>query len=131
MRVADQYWRMRRSRRHQFIAFRSGYHGDTAGAASLGAAALFQTASPGWNFPVIQVPSIEALEALGPAETAKVAAVVIEPLIQGAAGMRLWPPGTLRVVREWCSRTDTLLIVDEVMTGFGEPVECLRVNMRA
>jgi len=42
---------------------------------------------------------------------------VIEPLIQGAAGMRLWPPGTLRVVREWCSRTDTLLIVDEVMTG--------------
>src|SRR5438876_10440742 len=49
----------------------------------------------------------------------KVAAVVIEPLIQGAAGMRLWPPSTLRVVREWCSRTDTLLIVDEVMTGSG------------
>jgi len=119
LRVADQYWRMRRSRRHQFIAFRSGYHGDTAGAASLGAAALFQNASPRWNFPVIQVPNIEALEELGPAETAKVAAVVIEPLIQGAAGMRLRPPGTLRVVREWCSRTDTLLIVDEVMTGFG------------
>lgn len=119
LRVTDQYWRMRRSRRHQFIAFRSGYHGDTAGAASLGAAALFQTASPRWNFPVIQVPNIEALEALGPAETAKVAAVVIEPLIQGAAGMRLWPPGTLRAVREWCNRTDTLLIVDEVMTGFG------------
>src|SRR5206468_791696 len=119
LRVADQYWRMRRSRRHQFIAFRSGYHGDTAGAASLGAAALFQNASPRWNFPVIQVPNIEALEALGPAETAKVAAVVIEPLIQGAAGMRLWPLGTLRAVREWCNRTDTLLIVDEIMTGFG------------
>jgi adenosylmethionine-8-amino-7-oxononanoate aminotransferase len=119
LRVADQYWRMRRSRRHQFIAFRSGYHGDTAGAASLGAAALFQNASPRWNFPAIQVPNVQALEALAPAEMAKVAAVVIEPLIQGAAGMRLWPPGTLRVVREWCSRTDTLLIVDEVMTGFG------------
>jgi len=119
LRVADQYWRMRRSRKHQFIAFRSGYHGDTAGAASLGAAGLFQTASPRWNFPVIQVPNIEALEALGPAETAKVAAVVIEPLIQGAAGMRLWPLGTLRAVREWCNRTDTLLIVDEIMTGFG------------
>ncbi len=118
LRVADQYWRLRRSRKHQFIAFRSGYHGDTAGAASLGAAAMFQTGSP-WNFPAIQVPDINALEALGPAEIAKIAAVVIEPLIQGAAGMRLWPSGTLRAVREWCSRTDTLLIVDEVMTGFG------------
>ncbi len=44
---------------------------------------------------------------------------LIEADIQGAAGMRLWPPGTLTAVREWCSRTDTLLIVDEVMTGFG------------
>src|SRR6266436_5080354 len=119
LRVADQYWRMRRSRKHQFIAFRSGYHGDTAGAASLGAAALFKIASPRWNFPVIQVPDISALEALAPAEAAKIAAVVIEPLIQGAAGMRLWPPGTLRAVREWCDRTGALLIVDEVMTGFG------------
>src|SRR5438034_2470267 len=119
LRVADQYWRLRRSERHQFIAFRSAYHGDTAGAASLGAAAMFQTGSPRWNFPAIQVPDINALEALAPAEIAKIAAVVIEPLIQGAAGMRLWPSGTLRTVREWCSRTDTLLIVDEVMTGFG------------
>src|SRR6266566_5458633 len=119
LRVADQYWRLRRSERHQFIAFRSAYHGDTAGAASLGAAAMFQTGSPRWNFPAIQVPDINALEALAPAEIAKIAPVVIEPLIQGAAGMRLWPSGTLRTVREWCSRTDTLLIVDEVMTGFG------------
>src|SRR5205809_4662449 len=119
LRVADQYWRMRRSRKHQFIAFRSGYHGDTAGAASLGAAAMFQTRSPRWKFPATQVSDVRALEALAPAETAKIAAVVIEPLIQGAAGMRLWPSGTLRAVREWCDRTDTLLIVDEVMTGFG------------
>ena len=119
LRVADQYWRLRRSRKHQFVAFRSAYHGDTAGAASLGAAAMFQTGSPRWNFPAIQVPDINALEALAPAEIAKIAAVVIEPLIQGAAGMRLWPSGTLRTVREWCSRTETLLIVDEVMTGFG------------
>src|SRR5947209_2566309 len=89
LRVADQYWRLRGSVRHQFIAFRSSYHGDTAGAASLGAAALFQSGSPHWNFPVIQVPDVAALEALGPAEVANVAAVVIEPLIQGAAGMRL------------------------------------------
>src|SRR5256886_11491339 len=100
LRIADQYWRMRRSRKHQFIAFRSRYHGDTAGAASLGAAAMFQTRSPRWNFPAIRVPNIQALEALAPAEIAKVAAVGVEPLIQGAAGMRLWPPGTLRAVRD-------------------------------
>lgn len=119
LRIADQYWRLRNSRKHQFIAFKSGYHGDTAGAASLGAAAMFQIGHSHWNFPAIQVPNVVALEALSPAEVAKIAAVVIEPLVQGAAGMRLWPPGTLRVVREWCDRTDTLLIVDEVMTGFG------------
>jgi adenosylmethionine-8-amino-7-oxononanoate aminotransferase len=119
LRIADQYWRLRHSRRHHFIAFQNGYHGDTAGAASLGAAAMFQIGSTRWNFPAMQVPNIRALEALAPAEIAKIAAVVIEPLIQGAAGMRLWPPGTLRAVREWCSRTETLLIVDEVMTGFG------------
>src|SRR5947209_221464 len=119
IRIADQYWRLRHSRRHQFIAFKSGYHGDTAGAASLGAAAMFHIGSSHWNFPAIQVPNITALERLSPAEVAKIAAVVIEPLIQGAAGMRLWTAGTLRAVREWCSRTDTLLIVDEVMTGFG------------
>ena len=112
-------WRRRHSRRHQVIAFRNSYHGDTAGAASLGAATMFQVGSTRWNFPAMQVPNIRALEALEPAEIAKIAAVVIEPLIQGAAGMRLWPPGTLRAVREWCNRNDTLLIVNEVMTGFG------------
>jgi adenosylmethionine-8-amino-7-oxononanoate aminotransferase len=119
LRIADQYWRLRNSRKHQFIAFKSGYHGDTAGAASLGAAAMFHTGLSHWNFPAIQVPNITALERLSPAEMAKIGGVVIEPLIQGAAGMRLWSPGTLRAVREWCDRTDTLLIVDEVMTGFG------------
>ena len=119
LRIADQYWQLRHSRKHQFTAFKSGYHGDTAGAASLGAAAMFQIAPSHWNFPAIQVPSVKALEGLSPAEVAKVAAVVIEPLIHGAAGMRLWPVGTLRAVREWCDRTDTLLIADEVMTGFG------------
>src|SRR5256884_300749 len=119
LRIADQYWKLRHSRKHHFVAFQNGYHGDTAGAASLGAAAMFQIGATRWNFPAIQIANINALQALAPAEIAKVAAVVIEPLIQGAAGMRLWPPGTLRAVRDWCSRTETLLIVDEVMTGFG------------
>jgi adenosylmethionine-8-amino-7-oxononanoate aminotransferase len=119
LRIVDQYWRLRHSRKHRFVAFRSGYHGDTAGAASLGAAAMFQAGPSHWNFPAVEMPNAEALERLSPAELAKIAAVVIEPLIQGAAGMRLWPPGTLRTVREWCNRTETILIADEVMTGFG------------
>ena len=111
--------RLRNSRKHQFIAFQNGYHGDTAGAASLGAAAMFQIGPSRWNFPAIQVPGMKALEQISPTEVAKVAAVVIEPLIQGAAGMKLWPPETLKNVREWCDRASALLIVDEVMTGFG------------
>src|SRR5438874_4908311 len=119
LRTAAEYWRLRNSRKHQFIASKSGSHGDTAGAASLGAAAMFHIGPSHWNFPAMQVPNVTALERLSPAEVAKIAAIVIEPLIQGAAGMRLWPSGTLMAVRKWCDRTDTLLIVDEVMTGFG------------
>src|SRR5919198_2606353 len=62
LRIVDQYWRMRNSRRNQFIAFQHGYHGDTAGAASLGAAAMFQAGGRSWNFPAIQIPSVSALE---------------------------------------------------------------------
>ena len=119
LRTADQYWRLRASRRQQFIAFQNGYHGDTAGAASLGATAMFQVGPGRWNFPATLVPNLKTLECISAMETAKIAAVAIEPLIQGAAGMKLWPPGTLKGVREWCDRTGALLIVDEVMTGFG------------
>jgi adenosylmethionine-8-amino-7-oxononanoate aminotransferase len=119
LRIADQYWRLRNSRKHQFIAFQHGYHGDTAGAAALGAAAMFQIGPTRWNFPAIHVPDLKTLDRMSAPEAAKIAGVVIEPMIQGAAGMKLWPPGTLPAVREWCDRTGALLIVDEVMTGFG------------
>ena len=58
LRIADQYWRLRNSRKHQFIAFQNGYHGDTAGAASLGAATMFQIGPSRWNFPAVQVPGL-------------------------------------------------------------------------
>jgi adenosylmethionine-8-amino-7-oxononanoate aminotransferase len=119
LRIADQYWHLRNTRRTQFIAFQNGYHGDTAGAASLGAAAMFQVGPSRWSFPAVRVPTLAALERMSATEVAKTAAVVIEPLVQGAAGMKIWPRGTLKAVREWCDRTGTLLIVDEVMTGFG------------
>jgi adenosylmethionine---8-amino-7-oxononanoate aminotransferase len=119
LRITDQYWRLRNSRRNQFVAFQNGYHGDTAGAASLGADAMFRIGPTRWNFPAISVANVKALERISATEAAKIAAVFIEPLVQGAAGMKIWPAGTLRSVRDWCDRTDTLLIVDEVMTGFG------------
>jgi adenosylmethionine-8-amino-7-oxononanoate aminotransferase len=119
LRMVDQYWRLKNTRRQQFIAFQHGYHGDTAGAASLGSAAMFLIGPTRWNFPAKLIPDLKTLERISGPDAAKIAAVVIEPLIQGAAGMRLWPPGTLHAVREWCDRTGALLIVDEVMTGFG------------
>ena len=70
----------------QFMAFRNSYHGDTAGAASLGAATMFQIGSTRWNFPAMQIPNIRALEALEPAEIAKIAAVVIGAAYPGSRG---------------------------------------------
>ncbi len=119
LRMADQYWHLRSSRRSQFISFQQGYHGDTAGAASLGAAAMFQLGTTRWNFPATLVPTVTALQQMSAPDVAKTAAVVMEPMIQGAAGMRVWPAGTLKAVREWCDRSGALLILDEVMTGFG------------
>ena len=119
LRIAHQYWRLQGTGRHRFIAFKEAYHGDTAGAASLGAAAMFQNGAANWNFPALTVDSVEELEALSAQEAGQIAAVVIEPMVQGAAGIKLWPPGTLTAVRGWCARSGALLIADEVLTGFG------------
>ncbi|MEO7165525.1 MAG: adenosylmethionine--8-amino-7-oxononanoate transaminase [Spartobacteria bacterium] len=117
LRIVSQYWQLKGSKRRTFVAFRDAYHGDTAGAASLGAAAMFGGAVTGWQFPVERIESVAQLPQLPKPE--EIAAVVIEPIIQGAAGMKIWPSGTLRQLRDWCDSTGTLLIADEVMTGFG------------
>jgi adenosylmethionine-8-amino-7-oxononanoate aminotransferase len=119
LRIVSQYWQLKGSRRHRFIAFEHAYHGDTAGAASLGASAMFGGAGWRWNFPVTQVSTVEELAALPADVLAETAALVIEPMVQGAAGIRVWPSWTLKAVREWCDRSKTLLIADEVLTGFG------------
>ncbi len=117
LRIVSQYWKLKGSKRRTFVSFRDAYHGDTAGAASLGAAAMFGGEFEGFQLPVQRVGSVEELQKLkDPGETA---AVVIEPVIQGAAGMKIWPEGTLKRLREWCDSVGTLLIADEVMTGFG------------
>ena len=117
LRIVSQFWKLKGSKRRTFISFRNAYHGDTAGAASLGAAAMFGGWIEGSHFPVRRVANVGELSKTPDSD--EVAAVVIEPIIQGAAGMRVWPDGTLRRLREWCDKVGTLLIADEVMTGFG------------
>ena len=126
MRMARQFWGLTgQPERRRFVSFDRAYHGDTFGAASLGGIPMFhqRLSVPGelagGAGDVARVASVEELEAWTDEESAQVAAAVIEPLIQGAAGMRLWPAGTLRRLREWCDRRGVLLIADEVMTGFG------------
>ena len=119
-RMAAQYReRSGEPGRRRFVAFDGAYHGDTVGAASLGGIPAFHGLFASTGYEVARLASIEALEALSPDEAAGINAVILEPLIQGAAGMRLWPVGMLRRIREWCDRHGTFLILDEVMTGFG------------
>ena len=99
-----------------FIAFDQAYHGDTMGAASVGGVPVihdrFRTLG-------LRVQFVRGMEELRGVAAGDCTAVIIEPLIQGAAGMKTWPPGMLRELREWCDDRGVFLIVDEVMTGFG------------
>lgn len=126
VKLAVQCWQHRgQPRRVQFLAFSNAYHGDTMGASSLGGINAFHGRFSAFHFPSVHVASMEELEArttpgaADPIAVESLAAVVIEPLIQGAAGMRLWPAGMLARLRAWCDRHGVFLIADEVMTGFG------------
>lgn len=103
--------------RTRFVSFGGAYHGDTMGAASLGGIGAFFDRFGQVGYSVRRVDSTDELQSLTSPET--INAVILEPLIQGAAGMRTWPPGMLTAVREWCDRHGIFLILDEVMTGFG------------
>ncbi|MEI8293964.1 MAG: adenosylmethionine--8-amino-7-oxononanoate transaminase [bacterium] len=120
MKMAIQFWQMEgHGQRSRFIAFENAYHGDTLGAASLGGIGAFHRQVAGHQFPVTRISDPEALDALPGFYHGDVAAVVIEPLIQGAAGMRTWPKGMLQTLRRKCDEAGVFLILDEVMTGFG------------
>lgn len=102
--------------RRGFVAFENGYHGDTLGAASLGGVGRFFSSIAGFGPEVHLARTVADLAALPSQE---IAAVVIEPLIQGVNEMTPWPDGMLRELRAWCQREGVHLILDEVMTGFG------------
>ncbi|MEX0993220.1 MAG: adenosylmethionine--8-amino-7-oxononanoate transaminase [Solirubrobacterales bacterium] len=124
LKMAFQYWQQGEAterRRTRFVCLEQAYHGDTVGSVSVGGIDLFHEMYRPMLFDSIKVPpgDTEALaRTLGECGS-DVAAVIVEPLVQGAAGMQLQPRGYVRSVRELCDSCGTLLICDEVATGFG------------
>jgi adenosylmethionine-8-amino-7-oxononanoate aminotransferase len=124
LKMAFQYWQQapdRRPERTTFVRLENAYHGDTIGSVSVGGIDLFHSAYGPLLFGALEVPAGDAaiLDRVLADAAGKVAAVVMEPLVQGAAGMLLQPPGYLRAVKELCDAHDVFLICDEVATGFG------------
>jgi adenosylmethionine-8-amino-7-oxononanoate aminotransferase len=126
LKIAAQYWRNRGEQRGKFLAFRHGYHGDTAAAMAVSDPATGMQGRASEVLPhaiVAELPRDEAgaakLDELLAREAASLAAIVIEPLVQGAGGMIFHDDATLRRVRDAADRHRLLLIADEIFTGFG------------
>jgi len=122
LKMAFQWWAQRgEPDRTKFIYLENAYHGDTLGAVSVGGIDLFHSLYHPLLFDswAARAGDAEYLERLLEEHGRSVAAVIIEPLVQGAAGMLMQPDGYLRAVRELCDRHRVLLICDEVATGFG------------
>jgi len=136
LKMAFQYWQQRGGRlrrKTRFIALQESYHGDTLGAVSVGGIDLFRRLYRPLLFPTLRIPSpyrspwdrsrrhepLERLESILKRRHHQVAGLIMEPLMQAAAGMLPTPPGFLKEVRSLCSEYNVLLILDEVATGFG------------
>lgn len=136
LKMSFQYWLNRGEMRRKFIAFEGGYHGDTAGAMSIGRGSPFWKKFEPLMFSIDLVPypftfdeddqieqkedaALQAIEALLDKSPSDYAGIFLEPLVQGAAGMRMCRSEFLRKLRILCNRHRMLLIFDEVMTGFG------------
>jgi adenosylmethionine-8-amino-7-oxononanoate aminotransferase len=139
LKMAFQYWQLRgEDKRTSFVSFKNAYHGDTLGAVSVGGIDLFHEAYRPLVFPVLQaeapycyrcpldltwpecgIACLGTLEQTLKDHHQEIAALIIEPLVQGAAGMITQPPGFLQGVRGLCTRYGVLMIADEVAVGFG------------
>ena len=138
LKMAYQYWQLKGERsRTKFVKLEEAYHGDTIGSVSIGGIELFHSMFKELMFETFKIPaphpyrfngtpeecrdySLEKLEEILKERGEEVAAVVMEPLVQAAAGIIAHPEGFLRGVRELCNRYGVLLILDEVATGFGK-----------
>ena len=137
LKMAIGYWRrLGRYEKRTLLSMRNAYHGDTVGAVSVGGIELFHAEFEPLLFPTRKVSypypyrydgteaectaaCLAELEADLAANADQTAALVVEPIVQGAAGMIVMPPGFLRGAAELCRRHDVLLVADEVATGFG------------
>src|SRR5271170_3642496 len=127
LKMAVQYWRNRGSPgRTRIVAFKGGYHGDTAGAMAVsdpqgGMHAAFRGLLPRHivaDLPVYDA-STAALETVLARHAGEIAAIIVEPLVQGAGGMRFHHAKALQTLRALADRHELLLIFDEIFTGFG------------
>ena len=137
LKLAYQFWRNKGEQsRRRFLRFEGAYHGDTLGAMSLGERSLFTSAFADLLFPAAAVPfpatwhgdgdvqikeaqALEHLQQLLAMHPGEYAAMVLEPLVQGAGGMRMCRPQFLVAVQRVLREHDVLAIYDEVLTGFG------------
>jgi adenosylmethionine-8-amino-7-oxononanoate aminotransferase len=139
LKMAFQYWIHKGVKnRNAFLSLKYGYHGDTIGAVSVGGIDIFhevfnpllfktyKAPSPycyrcelNKKFPTCSSACLKKMENILNKHSGKIAAVIIEPIVQAAGGMIVWPEGYLKGVRELCRRYNVLLIADEVATGFG------------
>jgi len=130
VKMAFQYWRHQgKPERKRFVALAGGYHGDTIGAVSVGGVPVFHELFRPLLFDADFAPNparcgdaeeaAAGMQEILERRQGEVGAVIVEPMVQAAAGMLVQPPGYLRRVRELCDRFDTLLIADEIATGFG------------
>jgi adenosylmethionine-8-amino-7-oxononanoate aminotransferase len=136
LKIAFQYWRQRgRPEKQLFLKLSQAYHGDTLGAVSVGGIPLFHEIYQPLLFETLEAPTtycyrcqhrencqeqcLAKLEELVAVHHQELAALILEPVMQGAAGMIAQPPGYLKRVREVTQEFKVLLIADEVATGFG------------
>ena len=139
LKLAWQHWQNRgQDERRDFIALDHAYHGDTVGAMSVSEPSSFTAPFTPLLFPVIrahdpycyrcpvgldrancQIDCLDSLETHLKKRVGTVAGVLVEPMLQGVGGMIVWPSEFLAGVRRLCDRYDTLMIADEVLTGFG------------
>lgn len=132
MKMAVQFWLNRGQRRPRFVAFRGGYHGDTLATMSVcdpeeGMHRMFAGVAPSQLIAALPVDEVAAtaFDEVLARHGRDVAAVLVEPFVQGAGGMRFHDAATLRRLREACDRHDVLLVFDEIFVGFGRLGEAL------
>ncbi len=130
MKLALQFWAQQgHPERRAFVALEGAFHGETLGATALGGVEVFRRPFEGALLECHHLPPplepgsldrcVDALEQTLVQHARGIAAVVLEPIVQGAAGMRFYDPAYLRAARELCDRHDLLLVFDEVFTGYG------------